>query len=97
MESINKICLGITAIIVIASVGYMIGFSVKCNVDNNKNEIILNYNNKLDSIKTEIIKRDSIIIELKNNIKHDTEQAYKDSYNDAINKFYKLTSSNKNK
>ena len=39
---------------------------------------------------------ESIIKQLKKNIKHDTQQAYKDSYNDAVNKFLKLTSPNKN-
>ena len=54
------------------------------------------YKNKFDSINSEIIKRDSIIKQLKKNIKHDTQQAYKDSYNDAVNKFLELTSPNKN-
>lgn len=97
MEKVNKVCLYLVTLIVIATISYTIGFAVKCDIDYNQNKFISNYNNKLDSIKTEIAKRDSIIIKLKSNIKHDTEQAYKDSYNDAVNKFYKLTSSNKNK
>ena len=96
MEHLNKGYLYLVAIIVIAIISYTIGFNVKRDIDYNQNKFVLNYNDKLDSIKTEITKRDSIIIELKNNIKYEKEQAYKDSYNDAVNKFHKLTGSNKN-
>lgn len=97
MESLSKGYLYIVAIIVVAIISYAIGFNVKRDIDYNQNKFISNYNDKLDSIRTEITKRDSIIIEFKNNIKYEKEQAYKDSYNDAVNKFIKLTSSNKNK
>lgn len=96
MESLIKGYLYILALIVVAIISYMIGFNVKRDIDYNQNKFISNYNNKLDSIRTEITKRDSVIIELKNNIKYDKKQAYKDSYNDAVDKFYKLTGSNKN-
>ncbi|MCI5629858.1 MAG: hypothetical protein MR346_09565 [Clostridium sp.] len=97
MESLSKGCLYIVAIIVVAIISYAIGFNVKRDIDYNQNKFISNYNDKLDSIRTEITKRDSIIIEFKNNIKYEKEQAYKDYYNDAINKFRELTSSNRNK
>lgn len=96
MEHLNKGCLYLVAIIVVAIICYIIGFNVKRDIDYNQNKFVSSYNNKLDSIKIEITKRDSIIIELKNNIKYEKEQAYKDSYNDAVNKFHKLTGSNKN-
>lgn len=96
MESLSKGYLYIIAIIIVAIISYAIGFNVERDIDNNQNKFISNYNDKLDSIRTEITKRDSVIIELKNNIKYEKEQAYKDFYNDAVNKFRKLTGSNKN-
>ncbi len=96
MKSLTKGYLYILALIVVAIISYTIGFNVKRDIDYNQNKFISNYNDKLDSIRTEITKRDSVIIELKNNINYEKEQAYKDSYNDAVNKFRELTGSNKN-
>lgn len=98
MEKLNNICCLIVIFIIIIGISYTIGYnSNKRQLDiNNDNTKDVYYKNKFDSITSEITKRDSIIKQLKKNIKHDTQQAYKDSYNDAINKFIKLTSSNKN-
>ena len=99
MEKLNNLCCLIVIFIVIIGISYTIGYnSNKQQLDiNNNNTKDIYYKNKFDSINSEITKRDSIIKQLKKNIKYDTQQAYKDSYNDAVNKFLKLTSSNKNK
>lgn len=97
MEKLNSLCLLIIIFINIISINYIIDYNKRLQSDiNNNNTKDIYYKNKFDSINYEITKRDSIIKQLKNNIKHDTQQAYKDSYNDAVNKFFELTSSNKN-
>ena len=97
MEKLNSLCLIIIIVINIISINYIIDYNKRLQLDiNNNNTKDIYYKNKFDSINSEINKRDSIIKQLKKNIKHDTQQAYKDSYNDAVNKFRELTSSNKN-
>lgn len=97
MEKLNNLCCLIVIFIVIIGISYTIGYNNKRQLYiNNNNTKDIYYKNKFDSINSEITKRDSIIKQLKKNIKHDTQQAYKDSYNDAVNKFIGLTSSNKN-
>lgn len=97
MEKLNSLCLLIIIFINIISINYIIDYNKRLQLDiNNNNTKDIYYKNKFDSINSEITKRDSIIKQLKKNIKHDTQQAYKDSYNDAVNKFLELTSSNKN-
>lgn len=97
MEKLNNLCCIIVIVINIIVINYIIDYNKRLQLDitdNNTKDIY--YKNKFDSINSEIIKRDSIIKQLKKNIKHDTQQAYKDSYNDAVNKFLELTSPNKN-
>ena len=97
MEKLNNICCIIVIVINIIVINYTIDYNKRLQLDINNNNIKdIYYKNKFDSINSEITKRDSIIKQLKKNIKHDTQQAYKDSYNDAVNKFLKLTSPNKN-
>lgn len=97
MEKLNNICCLIVIFIIIIGINYTIIYNNRRQLDiNNDNTKDIYYKNKFDSINSEITKRDSIIKQLKKNIKHDTQQAYKDSYNDAVNKFLELTSSNKN-
>ena len=97
MEKLNNLCCIIVIVINIIVINYIIDYNKRLQLDINNNTKDIYYKNKFDSINSEITKRDSIIKQLKKNIKHDTQQAYKDSYNDAVNKFIKLTSSNKNK
>lgn len=97
MEKLNNICCLIVIFIIVIGISYIISYNKRQQLDiNNDNTKYIYYKNKFDSITSEITKRDSIIKQLKKNIKHDTQQAYKDSYNDAVNKFLELTSSNKN-
>lgn len=96
MEKLNSLCLLIIIVINIISINYIIDYNKRLQLDINNNTKDIYYKNKFDSINSEINKRDSIIKQLKKNIKHDTQQAYKDSYNDAVNKFLELTSPNKN-
>ena len=97
MEKLNNLCCIIVIVINIIVINYIIDYNKRLQLYiNNNNTKDIYYKNKFDSITSEITKRDSIIKQLKKNIKHDTQQAYKDSYNDAVNKFIKLTSSNKN-
>lgn len=98
MEKLNNLCCLIVIVVNIIVINYVIDYNKRLQLYiNNDNTKDIYYKNKFDSITSEITKRDSIIKQLKNNIKHDTQQAYKDYYNDAVNKFYKLTGSNKNK
>ena len=98
MDKLNNLCCIIVIVINIIVINYIIDYNKRLQLDiNNNNTKNIYYKNKFDSINSEITKRDSIIKQLKKNIKHDTQQAYKDSYNDAVNKFIKLTSPNKNK
>lgn len=96
MEKLNNLCCIIVIVINIIVINYIIDYNKRLQLDINNNTKDIYYKNKFDSINSEITKRDSIIKQLKKNIKHDTQQAYKDSYNDAVNKFFELTSSNKN-
>lgn len=97
MEKLNNLCCIIVIVINIIVINYIIDYNKRLQLYiNNNNTKDIYYKNKFDSITSEITKRDSIIKQLKNNIKHDTQQAYKDSYNDAVNKFLELTSPNKN-
>ena len=96
MEKLNNLCCIIVIVINIIVISYTIDYNKRLQLDINNNTKYIYYKNKFDSINSEITKRDSIIKQLKKNIKHDTQQAYKDSYNDAVNKFFELTSPNKN-
>lgn len=96
MEKLNNLCCIIVIVINIIVINYTIDYNKRLQLDINNNTKDVYYKNKFDSINSEITKRDSIIKQLKKNIKHDTQQAYKDSYNNAVNKFIKLTSPNKN-
>lgn len=97
MEKLNNLCCIIVIVINIIVINYIIDYNKRLQLYiNNNNTKDIYYKNKFDSITSEITKRDSIIKQLKKNIKYDTQQAYKDYYNDAVNKFIKLTSSNKN-
>ena len=96
MEKLNNLCCIIVIVINIIVINYTIDYNKRLQLDINNNNNAIYYKNKFDSINSEITKRDSIIKQLKKNIKHDTQQAYKDSYNDAVNKFRELTGSNKN-
>ena len=96
MEKLNNLCCIIVIVINIIVINYIIDYNKRLQLDINNNTKDIYYKNKFDSINSEITKRDSIIKQLKKNIKYDTQQAYKDSYNDAVNKFLELTSPNKN-
>ena len=97
MEKLYNLCCLIVIFVNIIIINFAINYNKRLQLDiNNVNTKNIYYKNKFDSITSEITKRDSIIKQLKKNIKHDTQQAYKDSYNDAVNKFLELTSSNKN-
>lgn len=96
MEKLNNLCCLIVIFVNIIVINYIIDYNKRLQLYINNNTKDIYYKNKFDSINSEITKRDSIIKQLKKNIKHDTQQAYKDSYNDAVNKFLELTSSNNN-
>ena len=68
--------------------------SVKQNKDNI--EIIDTTYNKvmLDSIEYRICIKDSVIVELKKQVKYETEQAINANDSDAVKQFYKLAGSN---
>lgn len=95
MEKVNKILIVIFLLILFGVMFYSWNKinSAKQNKDNI--EIIDTTYNKviLDSIEYRIRTKDSIIVELKKQVKYEIEQAINASDSDAIKQFYELASS----
>lgn len=96
MEKLNKILIVIFLLILFGVMFYSWNKinSVKQNKDNI--EIIDTTYNKvmLDSIEYRICIKDSVIVELKKQVKYETEQAINANDSDAVKQFYKLAGSN---
>lgn len=95
MEKINKLCF----IIVFGIICFIVGFytSNKNNkTDNNKIIITDTIYNKvtLDSIKYNIKIKDSIIVQLKNKIQYEVEQAINANDSVAVEQFKSLAGTN---
>ncbi len=95
MEKINKLCF----IIVFGIICFIVGFytSNKNNkIDDNKITITDTIYNKviLDSIKYNIKIKDSIIVQLKNKIQYEVEQAINANDSVAIKQFKTLAGAN---
>ena len=95
MEKVNKILIVIFLLILFGVMFYSWNKinSAKQNKDNI--EIIDTTYNKvmLDSIEYKIYTKDSIIVELKKQVKYEIEQAINASDTDAVKQFYKLAGS----
>ena len=92
METINKICVIFVLLLIAIIVGYVIGIKGIINrqevnvIDTTYNKVIL------DSIEYNIKRKDSIITNIKRNIKYEVEQANNVSDSVAVSMFKQLAS-----
>ena len=94
MEKFNKILLLLIIILIVFSVGYTIGYrKAKSNI--NANIVIQDttYNHIiLDSIKYRLIEKDSIIYNIKEDLKDDIQEAINANDSNVVKQFYELVS-----
>lgn len=94
MEKFNKILLLLIIILIVFSVGYTIGYrKAKSNINDN---IVIQdtaYNHIiLDSIKYRLIEKDSIIYNIKEDLKDDIQEAINANDSNVVKQFYELVS-----
>lgn len=94
MEKFNKILLLLIITLIVFSVGYTIGYSkAKSNINDN---IVIQdtiYNHIfLDSIKYRLIEKDSIIYNIKEDLKDDIQEAINANDSNVVKQFYELVS-----
>ena len=93
MEKFNKILL-LIIILIVFSVGYTIGYrKAKSNINDNIviQDTIYNYI-ILDSIKHRLIEKDSIIYNIKEDLKDDIQEAINANDSNVVKQFYDLVS-----
>ena len=93
MEKFNKILL-LIIILIVFSVGYTIGYrKAKSNINDNIviQDTIYNYI-ILDSIKHRLIEKDSIIYNIKEDLKDDIQEAINANDSNVVKQFYELVS-----
>lgn len=94
MEKFNKILLLLIINLIVFSIGYTIGYrKVKSNInddiviqDTTYNHIIL------DSIKYHLIEKDSIIYNIKEDLKNDIQEVINANDSNVVKQFYELVS-----
>lgn len=93
MENFNKILL-LIIILIVFSVGYTIGYKkAKSNINDNIVIQDTTYNYIiLDSIKHRLIEKDSIIYNIKEDLKDDIQEAINANNNNVVKQFYELVS-----
>lgn len=94
METFNKVLLSLIIILIIFSIGYTIGY-IKAKNNINDNVIIQDttYNHIiLDSIKYRLIEKDSIIYNIKEDLKDDIQEAINANDSNVVKQFYELVS-----
>lgn len=94
MEKFNKILLLLVIVLMAFSVGYTIGYR-KAKSDINDNIVIQDtiYNHvTLDSIKYRLIEKDSVIYNIKEDLKDDIQEVINANYSDVVKQFYELVS-----
>lgn len=94
MEKFNKILLLLVIVLMVFSVGYIIGYR-KAKSDINDNVVIQDttYNPvTLDSVKYHLIEKDSIIYNIKENLKYDIQEAVNANDSNVVKQFYELVS-----
>ena len=84
MEKFNKILLLLIVNLIVFSVGYTIGYRKAKNTT--YNHIIL------DSIKYRLIEKDSIIYNIKEDLKDDIQEAINANDSNVVKQFYELVS-----
>lgn len=94
MEKFNKILLLIIIILIVFSVGYTIGYrKAKSNINDNIVIQDTTYNYIiLDSIKHRLIEKDSIICNIKEDLKDDIQEAINANDSNVVKQFYELVS-----
>lgn len=94
MEKFNKILLLLIIILIVFSVGYIIGYrKVKSNINDNIVIQDTTYNYIiLDSIKHRLIEKDSIIYNIKEDLKDDIQEAINANNSNVVKQFYELVS-----
>ena len=94
MEKFNKILLLLIIILIVFSVGYTIGYrKAKSNINDNIVIQDTTYNYIiLDSIKHRLIEKDSIIYNIKEDLKDDIQEAINANDSNVVKQFYKLVS-----
>ncbi len=93
MEKFNKILL-LIIILIVFSVGYTIGYrKAKSNINDNIVIQDTTYNYIiLDSIKHRLIEKDSIIYNIKEDLKDDIQEAINANDSNVVKQFYELVS-----
>lgn len=94
MEKFNKILLLLIIILIVFSVGYSIGYrKAKSNINDNIVIQDTTYNHIiLDSIKYRLIEKDSIIYNIKEDLKDDIQEAINANDSNVVKQFYELVS-----
>lgn len=94
MEKFNKILLLLIIILIVFSVGYTIGYrKAKSNINDNIVIQDTTYNHIiLDSIKYRLTKKDSIIYNIKEDLKDDIQEAINANDSNVVKQFYELVS-----
>lgn len=94
MEKFNKILLLLIITLIVFSVGYTIGYrKVKSNINDNIVIQDTTYNYIiLDSIKHRLIEKDSIIYNIKEDLKDDIQEAINANNSNVVKQFYELVS-----
>lgn len=93
MEKFNKILL-LIIILIVFSVGYTIGYrKAKSNINDNIVIQDTTYNYIiLDSIKHRLIEKDSVIYNIKEDLKDDIQEAINANDSNVVKQFYELVS-----
>lgn len=94
MEKFNKILLLLIIILIVFSVGYTIGYrKAKSNINDNIVIQDTTYNHIiLDSIKYRLIEKDSIIYNIKEDLKDDIQEVINANDSNIVKQFYELVS-----
>lgn len=94
MEKFNKILLSLIVNLIVFSVGYTIGYrKAKNNINDNVIIQDTTYNHIiLDSIKYRLIEKDSIIYNIKEDLKDDIQEAINANDSNVVKQFYELVS-----
>lgn len=94
MERFNKILLLLIIILIVFSIGYTIGYrKAKSNINDNIVIQDTTYNHIiLDSIKYHLIEKDSIIYNIKEDLKDDIQEAINANDSNVVKQFYELVS-----
>lgn len=94
MERFNKVLLLLIIILIVFSIGYTIGYrKAKSNINDNIVIQDTTYNHIiLDSIKYHLIEKDSIIYNIKEDLKDDIQEAINANDSNVVKRFYELVS-----